>query len=227
MPEFNIAVTRTQVATAIVRVDAGNQQQAEEKAIEFAHEADFKTQDSTFDLTNGPTTVDAFDGLPTKVLVIEASSTSDFGDSPDMGILQCTPAFLRTLTKMAARAHDMGVDCIQVSPYTTGTNVPVWGPAVRVQDMHLGPETLHITKTEFWFTAYPKHDSHEINTTAINIADLVKDVVTSGDKGVLFYGGYPEALEAQWRDDQLLEALGVREASGDAGDGDQTEKPAA
>lgn len=206
MPEFKVPVTRTQIALATVMVDAATQQEAEARALEFAHEAEFRTQDAEYELTNGPKKSDAFDGIPCKAVIVEACTTHEHGSSPTWAMLEAGPALMRQLTVLAARCSEMGVDCIEVDAHKAGVAIPTWGPESPSDTCNLGPSTLCITKTDFWLRAYPKHASHEINTTAINIVELIKALLNN-EQERLFFGGYPESLQAEWEDHALQFAI--------------------
>ena len=56
MTQFNISITRRTVATASITVDGATSiQEAEKLALQQAGDHDFRTHESEFELTNGPT----------------------------------------------------------------------------------------------------------------------------------------------------------------------------
>lgn len=117
-------------------------------------------------------------------LVIEAHSVMGEADAPAWAEIIVTPDFVSKILHLRKLCSDEELDIAGVH----------WSPDRwdREDDLQICPGTLFVTKNEFWFEAYPKHDWGNFETKAVRIADLDEICRKKNKKcrvldGIVFY----------------------------------------
>jgi hypothetical protein len=147
---------------------------------------------------------DATDGIEVRktpefepfTLVAEARATSQFGlgPGPAYAEIRVTPEFVERLLRLSKLCKEHGLRSV-----TTDDAVDRWD---QEDDLRIRGCSLRVYGGDFWFEAYPKYASYNVETVSIGIADLASVAALStegagfrrvGDK--VFYADDEDALD--------------------------------
>jgi hypothetical protein len=111
---------------------------------------------------------------------VKANVLDDWGDGPRWASFTINNAWLAELQKVATLVRDNKFALAEVEEGAVWDN----------EDEHrIRGNRLVITDDSFWFSAYPKHASYNVETTEIGFSSLVKavtDAVTEGRHAIFF-----------------------------------------
>jgi len=111
---------------------------------------------------------------------VKANALDDWGDGPRWAFFTINNAWLADLQKFATLVRDNKFALAEVAEGAVWDN----------EDEHrMRGDRLVITDDSFWFSAYPKHASYDVETNEIGFSSLVKavtDAVTDCRKTIFF-----------------------------------------
>ena len=212
MPSFTIPITRIAYGFTEIEVEAISQTEAEEKALELAGDVSFSEKTADYELTNGSLAPDAYEGLPSKPLVVEAfpSNYEEVFELhvPRWATLMCSPELIRKLTTTAAACAEMGAERIELKTIDSAALRPTW----EGDDQPEGflSTKLCVTTDAFWWEFPLGNDveeAREINTVEMSIPLLLKSLLDT-EKPRIFHGNYSSSLQQDF-EDELEAASGL------------------
>jgi hypothetical protein len=129
--------------------------------------------------------------------VVEVHSSDEFGEAPVFAVVEITPDFLGRLNSLSALCRTHALESVSVSA----------APAYwhREDELRIVGSSLLVHGDMFWYEAYPKHATYQVDTHGVNIEALLRMVEAeegcdelSGMEyhyGILFHSGSsPEEL---------------------------------
>jgi hypothetical protein len=139
-------------------------------------------------------------------LVVAAQATDEFGEGPDYAEVSVTPGFIEHLLRLSRLCEEHGLESV-----TTPGAVDRWD---REDELRIRGDSLRVWKDTFWFEAYPKHADYNVESAAIDIANLVSVAVLSTE-GAYFRRVGDRVFYAE-SDDDLNGLIALYEGDGES-----------
>lgn len=124
-------------------------------------------------------------------IVVGAFATCDDGDGPMYALFRVNEAWLAKLDGLRAvcKIHDLTEARIAGSPD--------WAPGAVAQELRLqNGELVVLPDGAFWFTDYPKYGGYQIETRALDIAQ-VREALNQGEEGTLVFLTDDDAIKEE------------------------------
>lgn len=145
-------------------------------------------------------------------LIVEAYACDEFGDGPAYAVVTVDQPFLDKLVRFSRVCQENGLKSV-----TGDVGPDRWDGE---DELRLRGDSLQVYGDSFWFTAYPKHASYNVETRNIEIGDLL-DIAEAGpgapvqndcfrwSDGRLYYASDPGLV------DDLIDMIEESESSED------------
>lgn len=124
-----------------------------------------------------------------RILWVAARAVTEGAEGPQYARCLVTPQFLHRLRTLRALCVDHGLSEIRVID-----EPEVWGPGDVAEELRFNLPELCVTSSFFWFRDTPKHRDYAVETDAIDIDVMLRDVVGSGES--LYIGIDPQDIDA-------------------------------
>jgi len=118
--------------------------------------------------------------------VIATHCTNEYGDCPEFFVVDVTAELMERIEQLT-RLCENGIISI-----TADSNEGQWGGPGIEDEMRLFGQEIVVSRDDFWFQIYKKHQDGHIETESVHTNSFRADI--EANKEVVFYGSDSEDL---------------------------------